>query len=38
MTYGEDVVNSIQLPDLELLIENKATWQSMWNNQLNTNA
>ena len=38
MTYGEDVANSIQLPDLELLIENKATWQSMWNNQLNTNA
>lgn len=38
LTYGESVVDSIQLPDLELLIENKAAWQSMWNNQLNTNA
>lgn len=36
MTYGQEVVDSIQFPDLNLLIDNRDTWLALWNEKLNT--
>lgn len=38
LVYGQDQVDSITLPDLKLLLENRDSWQAMWNNVLNTSA
>lgn len=38
LVYGQDQVDSITLPDLNLLLENRDAWQAMWNNVLNTSA
>ena len=38
MTYGKDVVDTIQMPDLQLLLDNRSNWQDLWNTELNTSA
>jgi putative spermidine/putrescine transport system substrate-binding protein len=34
MTYGQSVVDSINMPNDELLIQNKSDWQALWNQTL----
>ena len=38
LVYGQEQVDSITLPDLKLLLENRDEWQALWNNVLNTSA
>ena len=36
LVHGQELVDSITLPDLKLLLSNRDQWQTLWNNVLNT--